>query len=380
MVFDSIQLNKLIDLRHSLHQNPELSGNELNTARTISEFLRDCNADEVMDNIGGHGVIGIWNGSKKGSTILLRAELDALPIQEINDLPYASDEPGISHKCGHDGHMTILCGVASKLASQKPAGDVILLFQPAEETGQGAQAVMSDERFQALDIDYAFALHNLPKRKKGSILCKNNSFCAASTGMKIKLTGKTAHASQPQTGNNPAMATAQMMFCFDRILETTEFNNKTLITLTHTIIGEESFGVSAGHAEVWLTLRAFESYDFDLLKLLLEREVKHIASKYHLGIELSYHESFEATENHNEGVNIVKSVAAEYSLPYKSMRKPNPWSEDFGLFLKNVKGAMFGLGSGKKTPNLHNPDYDFPDELIKTGSQMFWGIIQEINA
>ncbi|OEK03931.1 hypothetical protein BFP97_18080 [Roseivirga sp. 4D4] len=375
-----MQLNKLIDLRHVLHQNPELSGHEENTAKTISEFLGLCKANQIIENVGGHGVIGIWNGSEKGSNILLRAELDALPIQETNDLPYASGIPSISHKCGHDGHMAILCGVALKLAEDRPKqGDIILLFQPAEETGQGAKAVLSDKKFKALNYDYAFALHNLPKRKKGSILCKNGSFCAASTGMKIKLTGKTAHASQPHTGNNPAMAVAQMMFCFDRILETTEFNNKTLITLTHTTIGEESFGVSAGHAEIWLTLRAFESHDFDLLKLLVERETKSIASKYSLGIDLTYHESFEATENHSEAVDIVKSVASKYSIPYKSMRKPNPWSEDFGLFLKEAKGAMFGLGSGKKTPDLHNPDYDFPDEIIDIGVQTFWGIIQEIN-
>ncbi len=379
-MLDSTQLNKLIDLRHSLHQNPELSGREINTAKTISEFLRACKADQVIDDIGGQGVVGIWNGSKKGNNILLRAELDALPIQETNELPYASETPSISHKCGHDGHMAILSGIALKLAEDKPRqGDVLLLFQPAEETGQGAKAVLADEKFKALSFDYVFALHNLPKRKKGSIVCKNGSFCAASTGMKIKLMGKTAHASQPHTGNNPAMAIAQMMFCFDRILETTEFNNKTLITLTHTTIGEESFGVSAGHAEVWLTLRSFESHDFDLLKLLLDNEIRSIASKYSLGIELSYHESFEATENHSEAVNMIKSVAAKYSLPYKTMRKPNPWSEDFGLFLKEAKGAMFGLGSGKKTPDLHNPDYDFPDEIINTGTQMFWGIIQEIN-
>lgn len=333
----------------------------------------------MISNIGGQAIIGIWNGSKKGNNILLRAELDALPIQETNDLPYASDIPNVSHKCGHDGHMAILCGVALKLAEQQPSGDVILLFQSAEETGQGAKAVLADEKFKVLNYDYAFALHNLPKRKKGSVLCKNGSFCAASTGMKIKLSGKTAHASQPHTGNNPAMAIAQMMFCFDRILETTEFNNKTLITLTHTTIGEESFGVSAGHAEVWLTLRSFESHDFDLLKLLLEKETRSIASKYKLEIEISYHESFEATENDSEAVNIVKSAAAKYSLQYKSMRKPNPWSEDFGLFLKQAKGAMFGLGAGKKIPDLHNPDYDFPDEIINTGVQMFWGIIQEIN-
>nr|WP_255552092.1 amidohydrolase [Roseivirga sp. E12] len=373
-------MNRLIDLRHTLHQNPELSGNEVNTAKAILSFLEQCNPDQLIPDVGGHGIIAIWKGTKKGQNILLRADLDALPIQETNDLPYKSLKKAVSHKCGHDGHMAILCGVAINLANEKPErGDIILLFQPAEETGQGAKAVMADKKFQAIEYDYAFALHNLPKKKKGTIICKNGSFCPASTGLKINLLGKTAHASQPHTGNNPAMATAQIMFCFDRILETTEFMDKTLITLTHTNIGEESFGVSAGHSEIWLTLRAFDNHDFDLLKFLIERETKAIASKHNLGIKSSYHESFEVTENDSEAVNIIKSVAKKQNLTYKVMRKPNPWSEDFGLFLKDNKGAMFGLGSGKKTPNLHNPDYDFPDEIIESGVQMFWGIIQELN-
>lgn len=380
-MLDSTELEKLIDLRHQLHQNPELSGQEANTAQLIYNFLKECEPDSIFENIGGHGVVAVWNGSQEGSHTLFRADLDALPIQESNDLPYISANQGVSHKCGHDGHMAILCGLALKLANNKPSsGSVILLFQPAEETGQGAKAVLANKEFQSLNFNHAFALHNLPKRKKGTISCKKGSFCAASTGLKIKLQGKTAHASQPHTGNNPAIATAQVMFCFDRILETAEFNNKTLITLTHTTIGEESFGVSAGHSEVWVTLRAFERHDFDLLLLLVERETQGIAIKYNLDIEISHHEPFEVTENHGESVELIKSIAEQNALTYKAMRKPNPWSEDFGLFLKQAKGAMFGLGSGKKTPDLHNPDYDFPDEIIEPGIKMFWGIVQELNS
>ncbi len=379
-MLDSTELERLIDLRHQLHQNAELAGQEADTAKLVYSFLKECKPDSILENIGGHGVVAAWNGNEKGNHTLFRAELDALPVQEINQLPYTSKYEGISHKCGHDGHMAILCGLAMLLNKERPKkGDVMLLFQPAEETGQGARAVLADQKFQAISFDYAYALHNLPKRKKGTILCKNGPFCPASTGLKIKLMGKTAHASQPHTGNNPAMATAQMMFCFDRILETAEFMGKALITLTHTHIGEQSFGVSAGHSEIWLTLRAFESHDFDLLKFLIERETKAIAAKHNLGIELSYHESFEVTENHTEAVSIIKSVATKQSLTYKAMRKPNPWSEDFGLFLRDTKGAMFGLGSGKKTPNLHNPDYDFPDDIIESGVKMFWGIVQELS-
>lgn len=380
-MLNSNELERLIDLRHRLHQNAELSGQEADTVKLIHGFLKECKPDSILQNIGGHGIVAIWNGKKEGNHTLFRADLDALPIEESNDLAYISVNQGVSHKCGHDGHMAILCGLALKLANNRPSsGSVILLFQPAEETGQGAKAVLANKEFQSLNFNHAFALHNLPKRKKGTIFCKKGSFCAASTGLKIKLQGKTAHASQPHTGNNPAIATAQVMFCFDRILETAEFNNKTLITLTHTTIGEESFGVSAGHSEIWVTLRAFERHDFDLLLLLVEREAQGIAIKYNLDIEISHHEPFEVTENHGEAVEFIKSIAERNALTYKSMRKPNPWSEDFGLFLKEAKGAMFGLGSGKKIPDLHNPDYDFPDEIIEPGVKMFWGIVQELNS
>jgi len=209
----------------------------------------------------------------------------------------------------------------------------------------------------------------------GVVYGKKGVFCAASTGLKVRLKGITAHASQPETGRNPALATAQLIHCLDRIIETNDFLSKTLITLTHTQIGEKSFGVSAGESEVWLTLRAHDKHDFDLLKMLIEREAQFIGKQNELDVTLDYHESFDVTENHSEGVDMVKLAAAATKMPYLDMITPNPWSEDFGLFLKTSKGAMFGLGSGQNTPDLHNPDYDFPDELIETGTKIFWELI-----
>lgn len=380
-MLNTTELEGLIRLRHQLHQNAELSGQETNTAKLISQFIRECKPDRLIENISEHGILAIWDGAKPGYNTLFRAELDALPIQESNNLTYSSFQNGISHKCGHDGHMAILCGLAIKLANKKPSsGSIMLLFQPAEETGQGARAVLASKKFQSVRPDYVFALHNLPKQELGKILCKQGVFCPASVGLKIKLQGKTAHASQPDTGNNPALATAQLILAFENILKANSFNDKTLITLTHTTIGEKSFGVSAGHSDIWFTLRAFDQRDFDELVKMVEKEAKRIAYEHELAINLSYHEGFEVTENHEDVVDIIKSAAEQNGLNYEPMLKPNPWSEDFGLFLKETKGAMFGLGSGIETPDLHNPDYDFPDELIESGSKMFWAIINQLNA
>lgn len=371
------ELHQLLDLRQRLHQHPELSGHESHTATTIHEFIKAYNPQKIITQLGGNGLAAIWKGNTAGKTVMIRAELDALPIQEINSFKHKSQTPNISHKCGHDGHMAIVCGLAILLKKEPiKQGRVILLFQPAEETGQGARAILDDKRFESIRPDYAFALHNLPKQNMGTILCRRGSFCAASTGLIIKLKGVTAHASQPETGKNPALATAQLIQCLDLILETNDFINKTLITLTHAVIGEKSFGVSAGEAEVWLTLRAFEKHDFDLLITLIEKEAHALAERFTLTIDMSYHESFEVTKNHFKAVDLIKAAAEHNRFSYEEMSQPNPWSEDFGLFLQSCEGAMFGIGSGVHTPDLHNPDYDFPDELIETGVNMFWRLIK----
>ncbi|OEK05754.1 amidohydrolase [Roseivirga misakiensis] len=371
----------LKSLRLALHQHPELSGQEKHTSETILNFLNSYSPSEVLTNLGGYGLAAIWEGSEDGPTVLIRAELDALPIQESNSFAHRSTKKDVSHKCGHDGHMAILCGLAMQFqASPLSKGRMVLLFQPAEETGQGAKAVIADEKFRNINPDFAFALHNLPKHDMGTVYCKNGSFCAASTGLKIVYQGKTAHASQPETGNNPAVAAAQLVHCLERIIETNDFTKKTLITLTHAQIGEKSFGVSAGRAETWLTLRAFEKHDFDLLLTLVTREAELIGKRYGLDVSLSHHESFEVTENDYQSVEMVKKAALNLAIRYVEMTEPNPWSEDFGCYLQNCQGAIFGLGSGHETPDLHNPDYDFPDELIEQGVRMFWQLLNDITS
>ncbi len=375
------QINQLIALRRCLHKTPELSENESKTSQQIISFLKKFAPSSIDTQLGGYGIAANWQGKESGNTILLRAELDALPIQEANDLEYKSTINGVSHKCGHDGHMAILCGIAMLLHKYPlKKGKVVLLFQPAEETGVGARKILEDPDWETNKVDYAFALHNLPKQKSGVILCKKGTFCAASTGLKIRLTGKTAHASQPETGLNPAIATAQFIYSLNKVLESNEYTDKTRIALTHTQIGEKSFGVSAGEAEVWLTLRAHERHDFDLLLKKVKEEATAIAQKHELGVHFSYHEHFEATENNVDAVEMVREAALKAQLEYGEMEAPNPWSEDFGLFLNEYKGAMFGLGSGLETPDLHNPDYDFPDKLIEKGVHVFWNIIQGLNS
>ena len=380
-MLDSDHIKELIALRHELHKNPELSGAEVNTADNIAKYLEQYNPDALVKNLGSNGLAAVFEGESQGAITMIRCELDALPIVEINqNIPYASSIPGVSHKCGHDGHMTMVAGLAKLLHQNRPLkGNVILLFQSAEETGQGARWIIEDPKFKDIRPNYVFALHNLPGFKKGEILLKNGTFCAASKGIKIQLHGKTSHASEPERGVSPALAVATLI---PKLLDLprryqADFKDFVLVTLTHTQIGEKTFGVSPADAEIYLTIRAFLDDDLKSLTDKIQEAVANVQAS--LTTDISFYEAFDSTTNHEESVELLSNIAQDGDHQVTYLDQPNRWSEDFGLFLQQSQGAMFGLGSGTNQPALHNPDYDFPDDIIETGVDMFWRVIQTIN-
>lgn len=366
-------------LRHEFHRYPEVSGSETETRNRVKAYLQKA-APTAEIREAAKGLIAIFGGVAEGPTTMIRAELDALPIQEVNEFGHRSSQDGVSHKCGHDGHMCMVAGLAHLLNEQPPEkGRVVLLFQSAEETGQGAQWMLNDSVFQTLQPDYAFSLHNLPGVPMHEITSCVGTFCAASTGVKIALHGRTAHASSPETGLSPVAAISLLAQELNSMVKDHVFEDFTLLTITHMQVGEPSFGISPGVGELRVTIRAYQDQDLDKLKNQIELKVREISEAEGLSFEISYHEPFAATSNHSEAVNMVREVAGQSDLTFNQMERPNPWSEDFGLFLQQSQGAMFGLGSGVDQPALHNPDYDFPDELIPTGINMFWGLIQKLN-
>lgn len=375
-------LQQLIAFRQRLHQHPELSGKEVETAKKIKEFLKKFSPDQIYENLGGAGLAAVYRGSGTGPTVLLRADMDALPIDETNDFDYKSKNKGVAHKCGHDGHSAILSGVAQALHQQPPArGRVVLLFQPAEETGQGAQRVIDDPKFAELQPDYAFALHNLPGFAAGTVVVRNRHFAAASKGMIIRLTGKTSHAANPEHGISPAMAVADIIKELTGLsMEKRGFNDFKLITVIHTRLGEIAFGTSPGYAEVMATLRSFRNDDMQQLTDKALAIAEKAADQYRLHEKIEWREEFPATVNNQECVDIIRQTAARNNLKIEEPETPFRWSEDFGYFTSEYKGAMFGIGSGKNHPELHHPDYDFPDEIIPQAIGMFDGIIRNILA
>lgn len=372
--------DKLIALRRMLHQYPEASHEEVETAARVKEWLQSTNPDEIITGLGGHGLAAVYKSSKEGPTLLFRCELDALPVAEISDVPYHSVHSNRGHLCGHDGHMVIMAGVSEYAGINTPLrGRLVLLFQPAEETGEGAALVLDDPKFKAIEPDYAFAIHNLPGFDANSIIISNGIFSAASAGIEIKLTGKTSHAAEPERGINPAKAVARIILALEKLITMRErFKSFVLVTVIQIQLGEKAFGTSPGHAIVRATLRSYLEEDMHQLKMLIEEAVNEIGRKEKLQTSTHYMEEFPSTTNDIECVQLVENIIETRGWDKVYLKDPFKWSEDFGHFTGRYKGALLGLGSGTECPSLHNPDYDFPDEIIRQGVGLFAAIYDKI--
>lgn len=363
-----------LQLRHSLHACPDLSGSEHATAARIRDFFAPLRPDAVFSGLGGSGVAFVFDSGVAGDTLMLRCELDALPVQESADLPWHSTRMGVSHKCGHDGHMAILAMVGERLARQRPAkGRVVLLYQPAEETGVGAQQVTADPQFSRIRPDLVFGLHNVPGFPAGQIIVREGTFSCASRGMRVRLTGKAAHAAQPETGSSPAAAVARILDASDNVAAALAADELVLATVVGVSMGGPNFGMAPAAAEVCVTLRAETDATMRRLVQHFESLVRHEAGRCGLQFDIDYQDVFDATVNSPAAVDIVRQASVGMSLA--EIAEPFRWSEDFGRFTQLGAGAFFGLGAGETVPALHNDDYDFPDALLQQGAHVFLKII-----
>ena len=372
--------SELVALRHELHAHAELAGHEIQTSRIITNFVKNQSPERLISNLGGCGLAAVFEGHRPGPTVMFRADIDAVPVHEVNDFDHRSLDDGVSHKCGHDGHATIVAGLAARLSSRPPdLGRVVLLFQPAEETGRGAQSILEDQRFGSIEPDWVFALHNLPNEAFGELQITSGPFAAGSVGLILDLQGRTSHAAYPEQGRSPAMAVAQLIQEITELPESVDFRGgigKT--TVVHTRIGEAAFGTTPGEAEVMATLRSDQQESLDGLRSEVVLRAQRIADTHELELSHSWTDDFPVTMNHTEASEIVEAVARARGIANKRRDAAYPWSEDFGWFTRRFRGAMFGLGSGLEHPALHSPDYDFPDTLIPIGVAIFEGLIEAL--
>ena len=382
MTVEYERLKTLTELRRTLHSHPDLSGREGETCSRLRSFLEHCGPDDIVMDLGGGGLAVIYRGNEPGPDLMFRAETDALPIREEALFPHASLRAGISHKCGHDGHMSILAGVAASVGKKRiRRGRLILLFQPAEETGTGALAVLDDPKFTSLVPDYVFALHNWPGFPCGSIAVRSGTAFAASTGITLELTGKSAHAMAPEEGLSPvngikAIHTQLEKLCHpDRLSE--EFR---MITTVGIRVGGEDFGVSPGTGSLHLTARAYRQELLDDLVETLCARARGIAEEEGLGIRFRFQETFPSSVNDPSCVAIVRKAAGDAGLPLVEPEQGRASSEDVGHLFRASRrgGAILLLGSGEDGPPLHAWEYDFDDTLIEPGVRLYLHIADEL--
>tara|TARA_R110002072_G_scaffold301189_1_gene480450 strand:- start:610 stop:1761 length:1152 start_codon:yes stop_codon:yes gene_type:complete len=374
MTLTNADIVDLIAIRRDLHANPERSGQERQTARRIARALAPWRPQHVIPGLGGHGVAAVYDSGQDGPTVLVRSELDALPILELGNVPHVSTHPGTAHLCGHDGHSTILLGLARRLHRRAPrSGRVVLMFQPAEEDGTGAAAVLDDPGFAPLTPDWAFSLHNMPGVPLGHALIAPGPVNCASVGVKITLTGETAHASLPETGRAPTLAIARLIDGLQRLGPGGPMEpGFRLATITHLSMGEPAFGIAPGQAELWVTLRAVSDSELAGLVAQSESLARDQAAMQALHVSFSHHDPFAACFNHPDATAILCRALEASGVTHDPGDLPMRASEDFGRFgIRGAKAAMLFLGAGADHPALHTQSYDFPDDLIARGVAIF---------
>lgn len=374
-------ITELTDWRRALHRLPEVSGQEVQTAATVVQALRGLGPDRIVTGLGGHGVAAVWEADADGPSVLFRAELDALPIEELSDAPHRSTIAGKGHLCGHDGHMAILMGLARLISRHPPrVGRAILMFQPAEEDGSGAAAVIADPKYPDLRPDWAFSLHNMPGLPFGHTALTTGPVNCASLGLKIRLSGKTAHASLPETGISPALAVSRLIPALGALGQGGPLHpDYRLVTITHASLGEPAFGIAPGEAEIWATLRTLTD---DKMAALLDAAMSLAKAEAQNGLTVSFsqHDHFAASVNDAQATARLRAALDALHMPHDEGDLPMRGSEDFGRFgaEAGTKGAMLFLGVGQTHPALHNPDYDFPDALIPLGARLFHRVLTDI--
>lgn len=386
-----VTLAQMLDtLRRSLHEVPEEAFHETMTASIVAGFLRPYGPDSLLLELGGHGVAAVYEGEQPGPTVLVRAELDAVPV-ERNDTADASllgatavvaraHAHGFEHRCGHDAHMTMVAGLAPLLHARRPAcGRVVLFFQPAEETGAGARKALDDPAFATIQPDFAVALHNLPGYPRNTVVLRGGVFACASVGMKIELHGEPSHAAEPEKGCSPAPALGELLVGLPELARDDPMDYR-LLTITHTRMGRAAFGVSPGHAELFATLRAHTSEQLAAVREEAMALVRDRAAAHGLRPEVTWHDLFPETVNDLELTELLGEIATEIGVEHVVRSEPMRWSDDFGHIALEVPSVYFGLGIGEAQPGLHQEGYCFPEGVVPVGVELFYRFVTRLLA
>lgn len=358
-----------VALRHALHRHPELSNHETWTKAYLIDFLDKHTSLEIVDR--GAWFYAKYSAAPGAHKIAFRADFDALPIDETISLPYGSEIPGVSHKCGHDGHSATLAAFALEVDQRGAENTIYFIFQHAEETGDGAKecAVLVTEE----GIEEVYGYHNQPGYPVGEVIVNDGSFQCASKGMSLFFEGEPAHASDPDVGRNPALAIARLICALPSLYRAQEYTGLVLGTVVHVEIGAPAFGTAASTGVLRVTLRGEHEAEMNCFEARLEALSSELASEYGLKYHAEFCDYFPECYNHPESAAKVRAVCAKLNISVHAFPHSKRGSEDFGYYTKATKGALFNIGAGDITPH-HTVTYDYPDAIISTAVSVFEGL------
>jgi len=356
--------------RRTLHQHPELNYDVFKTAEFVSDKLKSFGCDEVVPGIGKTGVVGIIRGNLgAGTTVGLRADMDALPITEITGKPYASTVPGKMHACGHDGHTAMLLGAAKYLAETRNfAGSVAVIFQPAEEGGAGGLAMVNDGMMDRFGIEKVFGMHNIPGLPVGQFAIRPGPIMAATAEFTITVKGKGGHAAMPHLAIDPVVIGSQIVTAFQTIASRTVNPVDSVVVTVTKFHGGDAYNVIPEQVELAGTVRTLKKEVAATARERIETICAGIAAAYGATINVHYDANYPVTFNHPEETVIAGNVAAVIAGGNQVHREIQPvmGGEDFSYMLEARPGAFIFIGNGD-TANLHHPAYDFNDDVIPHG-------------
>lgn len=365
---------ELRDIRHDLHSHPELQFEEHRTAAIVAGELRRLGLD-VVEGIAGTGVVGTLRRGTSKRSMAIRADMDALPIEETTNLVYASKNPGVMHACGHDGHTTMLLG-AARLLARDPMfdGTVHFVFQPAEEDISGARRMVDEGLFDRFAVDAIFALHNLPGEAVGQVRVKPGAITAAVDIVEVKITGIGGHGAVPHKASDPIVAAAHIVSSLQTVVSRNVDPLEPVVVTVGAIHAGHLATVIPGECTLNIGVRTCSASVRQLVEARIRELVDLQARSFSCQAELVYNRGITYPPGHNtdQEAALVQETALSLgqSLESVTMKGPFMFSEDFAFFQEVKPSCYFGLGNGKSR-NLHDSGYDFNDELLRIGPN-FW--------
>ena len=368
--------DSMIEWRHEFHRYPEVGFEETKTATKIAALLNKWGI-ETHCSVGGTGVVGVLKRGSNERAIGLRADMDALEITEQNTFEHRSRVPGKMHACGHDGHITMLLGAAKHLAKESNFdGKVVFIFQPAEEHGRGAKAMITDRLFERFPVQDVYALHNFPSLPKGQFVIINGPAMASEDNFEIVIKGVGHHAAMPHRGIDPIVVASQIVLAFQTII------SRSINPMEGGVISVTEF-ITDGTVNVVPTTvtlrgdtRSFNSEVQLKIKTSMKQIAESICTAFGITCDFHYKNVFDSTINTPNETSIAINVAKEVigAKNVTSDFRPPMSSEDFAFMLKEKPGCYILLGNDKEgiyNPGLHSPGYDFNDEILSIGAD-FW--------